>query len=703
MRAKDVALMGFIGKASEYINENPDKADMIDLSNEELEKIKDGFCDLDSLSDNQALMEEGKKAFDKYIDNKLNATKNIFQELGEIFGVDFDDENEKNVIEDETEADVKLSELLSAYETSEDLAELEEDNEPEITEELIISNQEDEEISEDLDAVREETEKQEIIDEVVTNDDTQETEEPVEEEKQVSDIVDTQENHEAEVIEESINPVLQEETSEVSQEVIEEVLNDEIEEANEVVEEFKEGYQEEPMPEMQEDFGISDDDEFLNQIANAAAKSDEELKTYNNHIDAEKIIFDVESKEDNIKIFDDIKQEKEEKEVKIDINDVFVKSDDSSASLSKRLRNIGKTNHYTGYNNLDVYNLSEEDINDHDSKQTRVSLLSGFKGLFKTNNSNEKIIEENEAELKAQKEAEVLAKEEVEQEAVLQEEIDVQEEEIKQDEIAIQEEETKQEEVSFPSFTIIENPGVDAVLTDDEYLNKEETEVVEEEVNDEEPFIKTNDDEKPQELQEEPQEELQTEQPQELEPEVQPQEVPEEEAPIEETKQEEPLQTEETLPPQEEKDENEEYIDSLISDLKDKIANDKTAQIISREESKNEIYARIAKIYSHLSDGFIRTVYDLKEPLAKQYAIGETIIVLHRANFNDLNRLREFVEVMMSHNYSVNVDEKKMIVDTFKEFVNTDGKILTNIFEVANQARVLSGNYEGYKVIKRDE
>ena len=48
-------------------------------------------------------------------------------------------------------------------------------------------------------------------------------------------------------------------------------------------------------------------------------------------------------------------------------------------------------------------------------------------------------------------------------------------------------------------------------------------------------------------------------------------------------------------------------------------------------------------------------------------------------------------------------DEDKMVQfealpAQVKEFVNTDGKILTNIFEIANQARLLHGEYEGYRV-----
>ena len=74
------------------------------------------------------------------------------------------------------------------------------------------------------------------------------------------------------------------------------------------------------------------------------------------------------------------------------------------------------------------------------------------------------------------------------------------------------------------------------------------------------------------------------------------------------------------------------------------------------------------------------------------------MIVLHRVHFNNIEDLQQFVEIVANHKYSVNVDERKMIVDLFKMYRNTDGKILTNIFEIANQAKLLHGDYEGYRV-----
>ena len=120
-------------------------------------------------------------------------------------------------------------------------------------------------------------------------------------------------------------------------------------------------------------------------------------------------------------------------------------------------------------------------------------------------------------------------------------------------------------------------------------------------------------------------------------------------------------------------------------------------------ELNKKIYDSIVALYPYLSNGFIKGVYELKESFASDYKEGQKIIILHRLVFTDLEGLRQFVDVMMSHEYFVNVDEKQMIVDTFKEHVNSDGKILTDIFEIANQAKLLTGEYDGYRIIEEDE
>lgn len=141
----------------------------------------------------------------------------------------------------------------------------------------------------------------------------------------------------------------------------------------------------------------------------------------------------------------------------------------------------------------------------------------------------------------------------------------------------------------------------------------------------------------------------------------------------------------------------EEYLDELKEDLKEELE-EKAQEEIVNEAPEADIYAKINELYPYLSRGFVRAVYDLKESIANEYPLDQRIVILHRLSFKDINHLRQFSDIVLNHDYRVNVDENKMIVDIFKDMINTDGKILTNIFEIANQARVLDGNYEGYRV-----
>ncbi len=175
-------------------------------------------------------------------------------------------------------------------------------------------------------------------------------------------------------------------------------------------------------------------------------------------------------------------------------------------------------------------------------------------------------------------------------------------------------------------------------------------------------------------------------------------EADKEASPVEETLDDSSLDvtTEETI------QEDSNYLNDLFDDFTSNgyevdTAFDKQKQ---EEAKKKEIYDSIVALYPYLSNGFIKGVYDLKQSFAIDYSQGEKIVILHRLHFEDVNGLRQFVDVMINHDYLVNVDEKQMIVDVFKEHINSDGKILTDIFEVANQAKLLTGDYEGYRIIE---
>ncbi len=144
------------------------------------------------------------------------------------------------------------------------------------------------------------------------------------------------------------------------------------------------------------------------------------------------------------------------------------------------------------------------------------------------------------------------------------------------------------------------------------------------------------------------------------------------------------------------------YVSSLIDDLKNKMSAEEQKKRAA-EEAYRQVYDKIHKSYPYLSNAFIRNVYDLKETIATEYPLGKNIIVLHRSVFRNVENLRQYVEIALKHDYMLNADEKKMIVDVFKPYVNTDGKIITSIFEVANQSALLDGEYEGYRVLFEED
>lgn len=143
------------------------------------------------------------------------------------------------------------------------------------------------------------------------------------------------------------------------------------------------------------------------------------------------------------------------------------------------------------------------------------------------------------------------------------------------------------------------------------------------------------------------------------------------------------------------------YISDLIAELRTQMIRE-DAQRAEEERKMNEIYDEISKKYPYLPKSFVTIVYDLKDELSNAYPANEELILLNRIRFKNVENLRQFVEITLNHGYQINADEKKMIVDIFRPFVNSDGRIITNIFEVANQASLLEGEYEGYRVITED-
>jgi len=143
------------------------------------------------------------------------------------------------------------------------------------------------------------------------------------------------------------------------------------------------------------------------------------------------------------------------------------------------------------------------------------------------------------------------------------------------------------------------------------------------------------------------------------------------------------------------------YVTNLMKDLQKQIEIEEARR--KELEEAEKVYKEINDVYPNLPRKFVHVVYDAKNDIVDGLLHDERIILLHRVRFEELDNLRQYAEILLTHDFNVNVDEHQMIVDAMKVINNIDGKIVTNIFEVANQAYLLGGVYDGYRVIKEDD
>lgn len=129
---------------------------------------------------------------------------------------------------------------------------------------------------------------------------------------------------------------------------------------------------------------------------------------------------------------------------------------------------------------------------------------------------------------------------------------------------------------------------------------------------------------------------------------------------------------------------------------------DPVFEYVDKESDYYKLIRNISKTYNNLSMEFIKDVLSYKEEIDRDYPVNFPIILLHRISFEDVEDLRRFAEIMINNKFYINADERKGIIDIFMQVINTNGKIITVICDVANQAARVNGNYEGYKVIRAE-
>ena len=136
----------------------------------------------------------------------------------------------------------------------------------------------------------------------------------------------------------------------------------------------------------------------------------------------------------------------------------------------------------------------------------------------------------------------------------------------------------------------------------------------------------------------------------------------------------------------------------LIKKLEEK-TNDsediKFLQINDEQKYSSEV-EEIAKLYPSLSKRFIEKVYSQNDKLNEDYPQETLVEIKHYASFSEDDELLHFVRIMENNGYEVIKNEKDSIV--IKKFYSEKDRLISEIYNVANQVSNLGGLYTGYEI-----
>lgn len=121
---------------------------------------------------------------------------------------------------------------------------------------------------------------------------------------------------------------------------------------------------------------------------------------------------------------------------------------------------------------------------------------------------------------------------------------------------------------------------------------------------------------------------------------------------------------------------------------------------VSDEEVNEEVseeVKEIAAIYPYLSSSFIAEQFARNGAFNAEYPEDTLVAISHKARFSHLEEKEKFLEIAKENGYDVEELNTKEIV-VAKKLYSTDGAILSDIYNVANQVNCLNGTYEGYKI-----
>ncbi len=134
-----------------------------------------------------------------------------------------------------------------------------------------------------------------------------------------------------------------------------------------------------------------------------------------------------------------------------------------------------------------------------------------------------------------------------------------------------------------------------------------------------------------------------------------------------------------------------------IEDVSDTEENEEVEEMKEEVEEVSDEVKEVASIYPYLSTSFVAEQFARNDVFNEKYPEDTLVTISHKARFSHLDEKEQFCSIAKENEYEVEeLTEKEVLVK--KKMYSTDGAILSDIYNVANQVNCLNGTYEGYQI-----
>ena len=104
----------------------------------------------------------------------------------------------------------------------------------------------------------------------------------------------------------------------------------------------------------------------------------------------------------------------------------------------------------------------------------------------------------------------------------------------------------------------------------------------------------------------------------------------------------------------------------------------------------------VASVYPYLDLAFIASLLAKDDEFNKEYPEDTLVNVAHKASFKDADGAKSFVDIMDPAGYECAVSENEVVAK--RQFFTEPGAIISDVLNVANQAKALEGSYIDYTI-----